>query len=157
MFPFFLPSHTSIWTQPNDNGTNLRWVKCLEKAVTSMGMRRNGFNTTPSYFNIIIREGWKIFINAEREDLLCYQCNNTTSAWKKTGLYPFNLFCEAWENVLETMGPLNKCYNETKNDENVLEYEIKLQKDSLPLSDGEKRHSLQVAMKRTTSKLHTST
>ena len=41
VFFFFLPSHTSIWTQPNDNGTNLRWVKCLERAVTLKGMRQN--------------------------------------------------------------------------------------------------------------------
>lgn len=104
-----------------------------------MGMWRNGINTTPSYFKIIIREGWKIFINAELEDLLCCQCNNTTSAWSKTGLYPFNPFCEAWENVLETMGPLNKCYKETiQNDENIMEYEIKLKNDVSPFSDGEK-------------------
>ena len=57
VFPFFLPSHMSIWTQPNDNGTNLCWVKCLEKAVSLNGMRRHGVGTTPSYFNIIMREG----------------------------------------------------------------------------------------------------
>ena len=33
VFPFFLPSHTSIWTQPNDNGCNLRFHKCVEDAI----------------------------------------------------------------------------------------------------------------------------
>ena len=83
VFPFSLPYHTSIRTQPNDNGTNLRWVKCLEKAASLNGMQRNGFRMNPSYFNIIFREGWKIFLKAEREDLLCFPCNNTTSAWQK--------------------------------------------------------------------------
>jgi len=138
VFPFFLPSHTSVWTQPNDNGTNLRWVKSLETAVSSLGMRWNGVSTTPSYFNIIIRNGWKIFLKSEREDLLCCNCNNTTSAWKKTGLYPFNPFCESWNNVLETMGPLNKRYKETRGETGV-EYEITLKKNVVPLSDGEKK------------------
>ena len=145
VFPFFLPSHTSIWTQPNDNGTNLRWVKCLERAVTLKGMRRNGVGVTPSYFNIIMRDGWKLFLRAEREDLLCCSCNNTTSAWQKTGLFPFNPFCEAWENILETMGPLNKKYKETRNEE-VIEYEIKLRKGVSPLSEGE-RQTLTVTSK----------
>ena len=138
VFPFFLPSHTSVWTQPNDNGTNLRWVKSLETAVSSLGMRWNGVSTTPSYFNIIIRNGWKIFLKSEREDLLCCNCNNTTSAWKKTGLYPFNPFCESWNNVLETMGPLNRRYKETRGETGV-EYEITLKKHVVPLSDGERK------------------
>lgn len=54
VFPFFLPSHTSVWTQPNDNGVNLRWVKSMERAISSSGMRWNGASPTPSYFNIIM-------------------------------------------------------------------------------------------------------
>ena len=38
VFPFILPSHTLIWTQPNYNGVNLRWVKCLETAVSLLGI-----------------------------------------------------------------------------------------------------------------------
>ncbi len=33
IFPFFFASHTSIWAQPNDGGTNLRLHNCLEEAV----------------------------------------------------------------------------------------------------------------------------
>ena len=124
VFPFFLPSHTSIWTQPNDNGVNLRWVKSLETAVSSLGMRNNGLSTTPQYFNIIIRHAWKIFLQNERNELLTCSQNNTTSAYKKTGIYPFDPNCEAWSTILETMKPLNQKYKETKKCEKVQNYEI---------------------------------
>ena len=39
VFPFFLPSHTSVWAQPNDNGPNLRLHTCIEEAVTKLGLR----------------------------------------------------------------------------------------------------------------------
>ena len=94
VFPFFLPSHTSIWTQPNDNGVNLRWLKCIEQAVSSSGMRWNGVSTSPGYFNIILRQGWKLFLKAECDNLLYCSANNTISSWIKIGLYCFDSFCE---------------------------------------------------------------
>ena len=91
-------------------------------------MRRNGVSTTPSYFNIIIRYAWKYFLKAERDDLLCCGSNNTTRSWEKTGLYPFNPFCESWQNVIETMEPLKKHCKQAKGGEKAVEYEIKLKK-----------------------------
>ena len=54
------------------------------------------------------------------------------------GLYSFNPFCEAQENILETMGPLNKKYTETTN-QKVTEYKIKLRKNVSPFSEGKKQ------------------
>jgi len=33
IFPFFLPSHTSIWSQPNDAGSNIGFHAAIEKAT----------------------------------------------------------------------------------------------------------------------------
>ena len=139
VFPFILPSHTSIWTQPNDNGVNLRWLKCIEKSVSSLWMRWNGISTSPGYFNIILRQGWKIFLKAERDDLLCCDSNNTTSSWAKTGLFPSNPFCETWEAIIENIGPLKRHYKKVRGGEKTAEYEIKLLENSVPLSEGEKK------------------
>ena len=79
IFPFLLPSHNSIWTQPNENGVNLRWLKSLETAVSTLGMRNSGLSTTPQYFNIILRHAWKVFLQSEHNELLTCMENNTTS------------------------------------------------------------------------------
>ena len=58
VFPFFYPSHTSIWSQANDNGPNKRLHTCIENAAK---LRRKGkYNSkfTPSDWNIIFREAY---------------------------------------------------------------------------------------------------
>ena len=114
-------------------------IRCsgTENAIT-----RDLENDTIAYFwsvGLILRQGWKIFLKAERDDLLCCDSNNTTSAWAKTGLFPFNPFCETWEAIIETMGPLKKHYTKVRGGEKTAEYEIKLLENSVPLSEGEKK------------------
>ena len=137
--PFFLPSHTSIWSQPNENGVNLRWLKSIETAVSSLGMRFSAGGTTPQYFNIIIRHAWKMFIKNERDNLLTCKQNNTTNAYMKTGLYPVDPNCESWSNVLETMEPLNRRYKKGGKCEKVQSYEIIKRKDKTGLTEEEKK------------------
>ena len=36
VFPFYLPSHTSVWAQPNDNGPNKRFHVCVEEAIKKL-------------------------------------------------------------------------------------------------------------------------
>jgi len=36
IFPFFLPSHTSIWLQPNDAGINIGFHAAIEKAAKNV-------------------------------------------------------------------------------------------------------------------------
>ena len=102
-------------------------------------MRFNAGNTTPQYFNVIIRHSWKIFIKNERDDLLTCKQNNTTSAYKKTGIYPIDPNCESWSNVLETMEPLNRRYKKSVKCEKVQSYEIFKRKDKTRLTEEEKK------------------
>ena len=139
VFPFFLPSHTSVWTQPNDNGTNLRMHKSVEDAIKKL--RVFGQKANVSMFNVVIRTAWKDFMERERLELLHTKANTTTSAWRVTGLYPFNPNPEAWKNVLSTLGVLNR---EMRRDvatgeinKSATEYEITTIKNAEKLTTGE--------------------
>ena len=55
------------------------------------------------YFNLILVVGWKLFLGRESSDLLM-GANNSTSAYAKVGLYPFNPFADSWENAIDTLG-----------------------------------------------------
>ena len=100
VFPFFLASHTSIWSQPNDNGTIKRLHACTEEV--SLKNRRWNKAVIP-YFNQIFVEGWRLFIKRESQDLLAGG-NNATSAYARTGLYPFNPLSDSWEEAIESIG-----------------------------------------------------
>lgn len=52
VFPFFLPSHTSVWSQPNDSGVNKRLHACLECSTKSM--QRMSIKSTLFHVNTII-------------------------------------------------------------------------------------------------------
>ena len=54
VYCFFLPSHTSIWSQPNDCGVNKRFHMCIERVTRYK--RREGNEPTTSYFNKIFFE-----------------------------------------------------------------------------------------------------
>ena len=65
--------------------------------------------------------------------------NTATSAWRLTGLYPFNPFCTGWTDALTMLGPLNKemkkqegrSENESKN------YEVQAREIQQELTDEE--------------------
>jgi hypothetical protein len=67
VFPFFLSSHTSIWSQPNDCGTN----KSLHYFFGAARRATAKFNdeTSVSYFNWIFESGWKQFVFKEHKEL----------------------------------------------------------------------------------------
>lgn len=48
-------------------------------------------------------EGWKLFLYRESSDLLA-GANTATSAFAKTGLYPFNPLSDTWDDAIETLG-----------------------------------------------------
>jgi hypothetical protein len=106
VWPFFLASHTSIWSQPNDCGVNKRFHWAVEESVRAF--RRTAGTPTLSYFNeVYCKACWRIFKRAERSDLqhlLGY--NNATNAYKRTGLFPLNPFSESWTTAVETCGVL---------------------------------------------------
>ena len=100
VYPFFLASHTSIWSQPNDNGPIKRLHSCIEDAA--LNHRRWNKAIVP-YFNLIFVQGWRKFIRKEADDLNV-GTNNATSAFSITGLYPFNPLADTWEQAIETLG-----------------------------------------------------
>jgi hypothetical protein len=102
IFPFFFASHTSIWAQPNDGGTNLRLHNCIEEAVRNR--RRTGGTPNVAYFNSIICDAWKLFVERERQDLRAQTTNTTRNSYVKAGIGDFTPFCEGWRTALETTG-----------------------------------------------------
>ena len=153
VFPFFLPSHTSIWTQPNDNGANLRYHKCFEQALKRL--RSSGSKNTIRFYNSIIRIAWIDFIERERRELLHAGENSTTSAWRVCGLFPFNPNPQNWEEVMTTLGKQNEELKKDKdgNVKEEIEYEIVI-KDNMEVDKiltKEEKEKLQTGMKSTTS------
>ena len=108
VYLFFLASCTSIWDQPNDSGPNKRMHTCVETTVTKFGLWYTGKKTKVSYFSVVTQNTWKEFWKIERQELLLCGCNNITSAYRHFSLYPFNLSRDGWNNVLSTLGVLNK-------------------------------------------------
>eukprot|EP00978_Attheya_sp_CCMP212_P032013 scaffold123217_cov49-Attheya_sp.AAC.1 len=66
VFAFFLPSHTSIWSQPNDNGVNKRFHACVEEIAHRM--RRGATEAKLEYHNKIIRAAWELYLRRENDD-----------------------------------------------------------------------------------------
>jgi hypothetical protein len=104
VYPFFIASHTSIWGQPNDCGINKRFHWALEQ--TARAERRDG-DATVEYFNEIFCTGWLRFLEEERAELRILGYNTTTNAYYRTGMHPFNPFCEEWIRAIETLGLKN--------------------------------------------------
>jgi len=102
VLPFFLASHTSIWSQPNDAGVNKRFHWAIEQACNKV---RHTVNVpTIQYCNSNFVNGWRKFLKAECNDLQNVGFNNATNAFVRTGLHPYNPFSEAWTNAIEMIG-----------------------------------------------------
>jgi hypothetical protein len=102
IFPFIFASHTSIWAQPNDGGTNLRLHNCIEEAVRAK--RRSGDTPDVTYFNIIVCDAYRIFLERERGDLRAKTTNTTQNSYLKSGVNSFNPHCDGWTTAIETTG-----------------------------------------------------
>jgi hypothetical protein len=95
VYCFFFPSHSSIWTQCNDLGTNQSIHKCIadEATMQRSGMcianNGNGRYTIVQY-HVIFRGGYRLFIQKERADFIQSGSNTTTNSYLKSGIQPFN-------------------------------------------------------------------
>ena len=78
IFPCFLPSHTSMWSQQNDCNINRRLHECMEKAAQKY--RRTDRAPTLAEYNAIMKEGWQLFIDEEDTKLNCFLRNITTQS-----------------------------------------------------------------------------
>lgn len=111
VFPFYLPSHTSIWSQPNDNGVNKRLHSCIEIAarVTRSILAKEALaKGKKSYYqkdwNRSFRNAWENYMKMEQMDYVDTGSNVTTSAYQKTGIYPFNPDSSTWAEAIEGLG-----------------------------------------------------
>jgi len=144
VFPFILASHTSIWSQPNDGVINKRFHRCIEESCSSM--RRKYEYVNIPYFNKIFRRGWKNFLDSERLDLQNSGMNNTTNAFTRMGLYPYDPDCESWAGAIETLGLGNN------NIKGKVQYEVYPVPAPAELSPEEKKHCVMAStlMRKTT-------
>ena len=104
VYPFYLPSHTSIWSQANDVGPNMRLHKCISEAAKKRRRGIRGRAFTPSDWNVVFREAWADFLSRERSDFRQMKSNSATYAFGKTGIYPFNPRSSSWIDAIDTLG-----------------------------------------------------
>jgi len=86
VFTFFLASHTSIWSQPNNTGVNKQFHWAVEQIAKTEHHKHK--NTNIRYFNSNFLNGWYKFLATERDDLWQLGVNNATRAFEHT-----NSFC----------------------------------------------------------------
>jgi len=81
------------------------------------------------YHNKILSDALTMFCLREREDILepSLQRNNTTNAWERTGLFPFNPLCEAWTTAIATLGNISKKQKESQ--QASVYYEVRARKE----------------------------
>ena len=58
----------------------------------------------------------------EREELFACKMNVTSSAYRHCSIFPFNMDCDGWTNVIESLGQLNKDLRERAKEKRVSEY-----------------------------------
>ena len=107
IFCFYLPSHTSTWTQANDNGTNISLHSKINDAVSSA--RRSSQKFTQSDFNQVFFKCVKKHIDIEHSALADsrYGFNVTTRSYAKTGFFPFNPLSVASKAAIYEFSALN--------------------------------------------------
>jgi hypothetical protein len=122
VLPLFSPSHTSMWGQANDNGTNLSLQNLLERIAATMRMHRT---TAPvSYHNLLIYMTYKEFVIQEHNTLKATGTNVAKHSYFITGLTPFNPRCTNWTGAIETLG--QKTLVENKGCEKLTGWEIRV-------------------------------
>ena len=105
---FVLPSHSSIWSQPNDLGPNSRFKKFLGQAFDNhaLAMSILGQKLTVPKFNMLLAEAWLAMMKEERLELNKRGSNACTRAYARSGLYPDTLQPPEWKLACETFGSL---------------------------------------------------
>ena len=98
VWPFFLPSHTSITTQANDNGENQAVHQSISKKTSEM---KHGVDlSSVQGKNLVIREAWASHVKEEMQKLIATGSNIATYAWCHCGYVPFDVDCKAWEQEI---------------------------------------------------------
>ena len=75
VFLFFLPSHTLVWTQSNNNKPKYWFHKCVEDSIK--WLQTSGANTV-AFYNTVLRHSWIDLITQEQKELMGIGSNCTT-------------------------------------------------------------------------------
>lgn len=100
-----LPSKTSIWSQPCDNGKNLKVLKAISRASAKAGML-NSKSLSLADANIYFREGLEKSCDEENNDLRKLGTNVNVRSFEKTGLYPQDYFNKGWADSTKFFGTM---------------------------------------------------
>lgn len=111
VFVWCLPSHTSLWTQPNDLGPNSR-AKALTHDCYMVWFRREGGRGVMSRldYNGIFSAAWTELMKVESEELrkLPLKSNAASRSFGKAGLWPLQEDGPPlWIEAARTIGKVN--------------------------------------------------
>jgi hypothetical protein len=115
VYVFILPSKTSVWAQPNDSGPNRRLAICVSSAAVKWRAANAGSRMSTSMFNAIFVDTWQDYLLKEDLDLRQVGTNCCTTAWKRTGLEPFNKLCVGWDTAIESLGGMERGEDEASD------------------------------------------
>ncbi|CAB9523867.1 unknown protein [Seminavis robusta] len=112
---FVLPSKTSIWSQPCDNGKNELTAKDIAMEAHKQGLF---VGKTLDYLdaNSIFRAGLEKNCIDQNDELRRTGSNAVASSFKKTGLYPMDYQNEGWQLAIQNFHGLNKMLKEQRRE-----------------------------------------
>ncbi|CAB9505609.1 unknown protein [Seminavis robusta] len=110
---FILPSKTSIWGQPCDNGKNELTAKDIAFEAHNRGLM---VGTALDYLdaNKIFRGGLEQNCQQQNDELRRRGTNAVVSSFKKTGLYPIDYDNEGWKAAIQSFKRLNELLAQQK-------------------------------------------
>ena len=106
VWSFFLPSHTSIVTQPNDNMVNKCLHTCILDVTNEMSSILSKCNATS--LKITFYQVWERFVENEHRSLQLGIENSVQIACRKCGYAPFDRKCDHWKCELDHVHEFNE-------------------------------------------------
>ena len=104
VFPFYYPSHTSIWSQANDCGAN-KWLHhCISDSMKDHRGTLHCRNYRPCDWNVVFRKAWEDFLDKEWADYHVSCSNSAIYVYEKTGIKPFNPQSSLWMDAIAHLG-----------------------------------------------------
>ncbi|CAB9504178.1 unknown protein [Seminavis robusta] len=112
---FVLPSKTSIWAQPCDNGKNELTAKDIAHAAHNLGLFV-GSALDYRDANRVFRAGLEANCVQQNDELRRTGSNAAATSFAKTGLYPMSYENEGWNNAFQTFNKLNQLVKQKKQE-----------------------------------------
>jgi len=113
IFLFALPSHSSIFAQPNDGGINSKFKAKFSRQISRWRNlqfklhQSSNFKISKGDFNTVFLEAWEELNVDLAAELNKRGENCVTRAFKRTGWYPFNKNNASWRQAISSVGSLH--------------------------------------------------